>query len=232
MGKGAAKASIAAGAKVWIVGRDAGRLAAAAAEISPSEPSLVQQSSVDAENEEAVQAFFDAVPTGAINHLVVTIGASAGVSDVRGPAGLAGIRKQFNLKFFGQIAPVCLGADKIADGGSIVLTSGALSRRPGVGSTSLATANAALEAIVKGLANDLGPRLRVNCVSPGLTDTEMWAGLPAEKKAAMLSGFGATVPLKRAGTSDDVGQAICFLLQATYTTGTTLDVDGGAVVRK
>lgn len=232
MGKGAAKAAFAAGAKIWIAGRDAGRLAAAAAEISPANPALVQQSSVDAESEQSVQAFFDAVPAGAIHHLVLTIGPSAGVSDIRGASGLAGLRKQIELKFFGQIAPVCLGADKLADGGSIVLTSGALSRRPGAGSTSLATANAALEAIVKGLANDLGPRLRVNCVSPGLTDTGMWAGMPADKKAAMLTGFGSTLPLKRAGTEDDVGQAICFLLQATYTTGTTLDVDGGAVIRK
>lgn len=172
MGKAAAKAALAAGARIWIVGRDAGRLASAAAEISPSNPAIVQTSSVDAENDQAVQAFFDAIPAGSINHLVVTLGSSAGVSDVLGAAGLAGLKKQFDFKFFGQIRPVSYGADKLADGGSIVLTSGALSRRPGVGSTSLATANAALEAIVKGLANDLGPRLRINCVSPGLTDTD------------------------------------------------------------
>lgn len=164
---------------------------------------------------------------------------------------------------------VSYGADKLADGGSIVLTSGALSRRPGKGSTALAIANASLEAAVKvvspqnaflhatvfdlqfltsssclcpscrpatshslqGLAHDLGPRLRANCVSPGLTNTEMWAGMPEEKRRGMLEGFGSTLPLKRAGESSDVGDAIAFLLTASYSTGITLDVDGGAVIR-
>lgn len=126
---------------------------------------------------------------------------------------------------------VSYGADKLSDGGSIVLTSGALSRRPGKGSTALAVANAALEAAVKGLANDLGPRLRVNCVSPGLTNTEMWAAMPAEKREGMLKGFGATLPLKRSGEIDDVGTAILCLLVSGYTTGATFDVDGGATIR-
>lgn len=85
---------------------------------------------------------------------------------------------------------------------------------------------------VQGLANDLGPRVRVNCVSPGLTNTEMWSGLPAEKREGMLAGFGAKLPLKRAGESDDVGNAIAMLLCATYTTGLVFDVDGGAAIRE
>lgn len=121
--------------------------------------------------------------------------------------------------------------DKIIDGGSIVLTTGSLSRRPGKGSAALAGANAALEQIIKGLANDFGPRVRVNCVSPGLTDTEMWDSMPPEKKQGMLEGFGSTLPLRRAGTSEDVGNAIAMLLCASYTTGHTLDCDGGAAIR-
>ena len=169
------------------------------------------------------------------------------------------MRAQYNLKFFGQLAAVSLGTlldclvrrcpelthratrhcaiqlasgvEKMADGGSVVLTSGALSRRPGKGSSALGSCNAALEAIVKGLANDLGPRVRVNCVSPGLTNTEMWAGLPAEKREGMLVGFGSKLPLKRAGESEDVGDAIAMLLCASYTTGMVFDCDGGATIR-
>ena len=55
--------------------------------------------------------------------------------------------------------------------------------------------------------------------------------MPREKREGMLKGFGSTLPLKRAGESDDVGAAIVFLLTASYTTGATLDVDGGATIR-
>ena len=86
--------------------------------------------------------------------------------------------------------PALYAAPKLADGGSITFVSGALAKRPGKGSTALAVSNAALDAIVKGLANDLGPRLRVNTVSPGLVDTEIWDGMPKEAKEKMLAGFG------------------------------------------
>lgn len=57
-----------------------------------------------------------------------------------------------------QCANSCNAICQLADGGSIVFCSGALSRRPGKGSTALAAANAALEAAGRGLANDFGPR--------------------------------------------------------------------------
>ena len=97
----------------------------------------MKTSVVDATKEESISAFFDSVAPQSFHHLVVTLGPSAECSSILGRAGLAGLRLQFDLKFFGQLAPVSLGAEKIADGGSIVLCSGALSRRPGVGNTAL-----------------------------------------------------------------------------------------------
>ena len=247
MGKAAAKAVLREGATPWLIGRTQSKLEAAREEVSASDIDSVKISAVNCFVEEEVRQFFDSIPAASFHHLVVTIGESASCSDIRGDAGFAGLKRQFDLKFFAQLLPVSFGVDKIADGGSIVLTSGnffdyiwiisykcnagALSRRPGKGSTALSTTNAALEAICKGLANDFGPRVRVNCVSPGLTNTEMWSRMPEEKRKGMLEGFGNTLPLKRAGESSDVGEAICFLLTADYTTGTTLDVDGGATIR-
>jgi NAD(P)-dependent dehydrogenase (short-subunit alcohol dehydrogenase family) len=130
-----------------------------------------------------------------------------------------------------QAIVVSYGASKIADGGCIVLVSGALTKRPGKGSAALAAANGALEVLAKGLANDFGPRLRTVCISPGLVDTDIWSRLPAHIKEGMLKGFGAEVPCGRAGVPADIGHAVRFALEATWMTGTTLDVDGGAAVR-
>ncbi len=232
MGKSAAKFAVRAGATAWITGRDEAKLQAAVAEISPSDPSKVKTFSVDNTNETAVQAFFADIPVGGINHLVATIGNSADCSSIEGAEGLAGLRRQFDWKFFAQVAAVSFGASKIADGGSIVLTSGALAKRPGKGSTALATANAALDAIARGLAHDLGPRLRVNVLSPGLTNTEMWSKVPEDQLKGMLAGFGSAIPLGRAGESDDVGEAIVALLRLNFVTGQVLDCDGGASIRK
>jgi NAD(P)-dependent dehydrogenase (short-subunit alcohol dehydrogenase family) len=60
----------------------------------------------------------------------------------------------------------------------------------------------------------------------------MWDKLPAESKAAMLAGFGARIPAGRAGTGADVGAAVRYLVEASWVTGTVLDVDGGAAVRE
>ena len=200
-------------------------------EISSSNPDLVQTTALDCSSEDAVHSFFASVPQNSFHHMVVTLGDSVDCADIRGTEGLSGLRNQFNQKFFAQVTPVSLGVDKMADGGCVVFTTGALSKRPGKGNTALASANAVLESVCKGLANDLGPRVRVNCVSPGLTNTEMWHSLPAAAREGMLKGFGSKLAMGRAGESSDVGNAIAFLLTAQYITGTTLDVDGGAAIR-
>jgi NAD(P)-dependent dehydrogenase (short-subunit alcohol dehydrogenase family) len=60
----------------------------------------------------------------------------------------------------------------------MVFFSGALSRRPGKGSSALACTNAAVETLARALAVELGPRLRVNCISPGLTRTGAFGAMP------------------------------------------------------
>jgi len=119
-----------------------------------------------------------------------------------------------------------------AAGGSIVLVAGVLNRRPGANCAPLAAVNGALEGLARSLALDLGPDLRVNCLSPGFCDTERFDHMDPEKKAAMLANTAASLPLGRVGNPADMGNAIAYLLDAPFVTGTVLDVDGGHGVRQ
>jgi len=92
------------------------------------------------------------------------------------------------------------------------------------GQTNYAAAKGALHATTRSLARELASRgITVNCVSPGLIDTAMSVGAFDEATIRRL------VPLQRAGTPDDVANAVAFLASdaASYITGQILCVNGG-----
>lgn len=85
----------------------------------------------------------------------------------------------------------------------------------------------ALRGLAHAMALELGPRgVRVNVVHPGFIDTPMTASAPAAFRDASI----AAAPLGRAGTREEVADAVLFLLSdaARYITGAELAVDGGA----
>ncbi len=85
---------------------------------------------------------------------------------------------------------------------------------------------AALGQLVRAVADHFAPRIRVNAVSPGLVLA------PDDLSPEATARFLRDVPLARSGTPDDVVAAIHYLVNASYVTGTVLDVDGGRHVRR
>lgn len=97
--------------------------------------------------------------------------------------------------------------------------------RPRRDHAAYAMSKAALVEMVRSLARDLAPRVRVNGVAPGVV---AWPESGAESEAGMQERYLSRVPLARAGTPQDAAEAVRWLaLDARYTTGQILRVDGG-----
>ena len=108
-------------------------------------------------------------------------------------------------------------------GGAIVNLVDIYAERPLADHPVYCMAKAALLAMTRSLALDLGPQVRVNAVAPGAV---MWPseGKAYDDKQAMLD----RTPLKRAGTPEDVASAVLWLLRdAPFVTGQVIRIDGG-----
>lgn len=90
-----------------------------------------------------------------------------------------------------------------------------------------AASKGAIDTFTVGLAQELAPHgIRVNAVRPGLIETEIHAAGGDPDRVANLSH---TVPMRRAGSADEVAETVIWLLSeaASYVTGTHVDVSGG-----
>ncbi len=219
MGLATAAAAAETGAAVIIASRSASRLE----EARKALPGPVAVLPLDVTDAAAVEAAFRQL--GPIDHLVVA--GSATSAGAFGTHPLRDAHATFDSKFWGAYCAV--RSAQFNTGGSVVLFSGIFSRRPAAGYSTMAAVNGAIESLGRALAVELAP-LRVNVVSPGLTDTPAYAGMPAAQREGMFAAVAAHLPARRIGRPADAAEAVLYLLGNGYVTGTVLDVDGGALL--
>ncbi len=113
--------------------------------------------------------------------------------------------------------------------GSIVFVSSQLAFRGSPSSVAYSASKAGLLGLMRSLALQLAPDIRVNAVAPGTIDTDMISSYTPE----MRKRREEEIPLKRIGKPEEVAKAVAFLLSddASYITGATLDVNGGIYIR-
>ena len=195
-----------------------------------SEALVVQ---ADVSDEAQIMAMFQRIDShwGRLDGLVNNAGvvdAQSRVDDMT----LARLERMFRLNVIGSFLCAREAVRRMSTrhghgGGVIVNLSSAASRLGGAGQyVDYAASKGAIDSMTKGLALEVAAEgIRVNQVSPGIIDTEIHAsgGFPGRAQAV-----GPNLPMKRAGTAQEVAQAILWLLSAesSYTSGSNVDVTG------
>jgi NAD(P)-dependent dehydrogenase (short-subunit alcohol dehydrogenase family) len=220
-----ARQLLAQGHRVTISGRDAARVAQALARLRDGVAG-VDVAGITLDLREFEPARHALKEMGVVDHLVL-----CGSSDIAwGPFAsldMAAVERALHMKLGGFLNAVQAVLPRLAEGGSITFVGGTASRAAMPGTVGLAAVNGALEAVTRTLARELAPR-RVNLVSPGLTDTEAYAAMPADAKAGLFAGIAAKLPVGRTGVPADIAPAIALVVNNRFMTGAVVDVDGGA----
>jgi len=204
--------------QVTVTGRHTSKLEAAR-NMHPK----IKTTALDSADRSAVNAFFKS--HGELHHLVIALSGAKGGGNFSG-LSLQELRAGFEGKFWPQLETLQAALPYLAAGGSITLITAASATAKLPGSSGLAAINGALELMVPILAKELKP-LRVNAVSPGVTDTAWWDFLPAADKQQAFEYWGAQTLVGRVASAADVATAIQLLITNTYITGQVLKCDGG-----
>lgn len=131
-----------------------------------------------------------------------------------------------NLKAVFRLSKLVMRGMMKARYGRIINITSVVGSSGNPGQANYTAAKAGVEGLSRSLALELGSRnITINCVAPGLIDTDMTKGLPEAQRAAMLQ----RIPLNRLGQGEDIAAAVVFLAGsgASYITGVTLHVNGG-----
>ncbi len=223
-GIGLATAAAAAerGASVVIGSSSAKNVEAALATL----PDGARGHEVDASDGKSLRAFFGEV--GAFHHLVFTAGGGLLIGQL-GELALTDAKEAFELRFWGAWLAARHAREHLLPGGSITLSSGIAGARPQPGGTVVAAVCGAVEALTRALAVELAP-VRVNAVAAGMVRTPLWDALPEAVRDAAFARARERLPSRTTGEAADIARAHLHLMEARFTTGTVLTIDGGAVL--
>ncbi|HME79776.1 MAG TPA: SDR family NAD(P)-dependent oxidoreductase [Mycobacterium sp.] len=223
IGRAVAHALAADGCKVTVADRNVDGARAVAAEIG--DPHTAE--TVEVTDEDSVRALF-----GQADTLDVVVN-TAGYSGV-------GLITELSVEDFRSVVDVCLtgaflvikhAAPRLRDGGALVSISSLNGRQPAAAMSAYCAAKAGLSMLTQVAALELAPRgIRVNAVAPGFVHTPLTE--PATQIPGVLNEYLENTPLGRAGTPEEIAEAVVFQCKAPWLTGEVLDLNGGAHMKR
>ena len=226
MGAATAKAFVAEGAKVVLVGRTEDKLKKVA-DTLPAERVLVAATDISDPHAVNALAAHVAQQWGDIDILVNNAGVV--VQGLAHELGVEDWDKQMGTNLNGVFYMVRAFVPSIIKRkGNIVNISSVSGLGGDWGMSFYNASKGAITNFTRSLAMDYGSQgVRVNAVCPGMTKTDMTAGITDDPKA--LAKFKDRTPLERPGSAEDIAHAVLFLASdhASYITGVNLPVDGG-----
>lgn len=239
IGAAAARALAAEGAAIMLAARSKERLAAVADELIRDHGAAAAFWMGDLRDVGAATASAKATMDtyGRIDVLVASAGASQGglfwdIPDQVWEDSLA-LKFMATIRTLRAVVPIM----RSQGAGRIVIVVGNTGKQPAPRLLPGAAANAALLAVVKGLADEVaGDGVIINAVNPGPTRTERWTGLMEAAAASrgvtpadIEGGYIRDIPLGRLGEPDEIARLIAFLASdaAGNITGASVTADGG-----
>jgi NAD(P)-dependent dehydrogenase (short-subunit alcohol dehydrogenase family) len=240
IGLATAKILLAEGARVVICGRNAERLADAKAQLVAIKPGAALAEQCDVLDGAAVAALAQKVAgwgQGRVDLLVNNAG--RGRVSTFADTTDAQWREELELKFFSQILPIRAFKALLdaADQPAIVAVNSLLSLQPEPHMVATSSARAGVQNLLKSLANEFAPRIRVNSILLGLVDSGQWQRRFEAREDKSQSredwikalALGKHIPMQRLGVPDEPARAIVFLGSpaASFITGASLEVSGG-----
>jgi 3-oxoacyl-[acyl-carrier protein] reductase len=229
IGEGCAAYFARQGARVTITGRREDRIAAVAKAIGPNCSHVAGDVTIDEDRRRMVQAAV-AFGGGKLHALVNNAGITAHGSLAQQTQ--ATVLDVLNTNLAAPLLMTQAAVPHLEKSEGAVIFIGSVHTRLAMpGRIAYAASKGGVQVLSRVLAAELGPKkIRVNCVIPGAVPSEINVGPTGqdpETARNFFRGLAHLHPIGRIGSPDDIAEAMEYLINATWTTGAVVDVDGG-----
>ncbi|TVY13219.1 Short-chain dehydrogenase/reductase ATR9 [Lachnellula arida] len=232
IGFAVAEGAIESNARVTISSSSSSKIEASLASLKNSYPSATVAGYPCDLSKPTVEADLEALfkQVGNVDHIVVTAGDKLYVAPLH-EITYEGIVSAGQVRFVAPVLIAKVGSKYLNKGpeSSIVLSTGAVSQRPTPNWSIVASYAAGLHGLTRNLALDLKP-IRVNLVSPGAVDTELWKDFSEEEKAGFFKEIAAKLPTGHVAKPEEVAESYLWLMKDSNATGVIADSNGGSLL--